>query len=91
MDQQQYKWKFDRTISLTHLLTTASAIAAALFFAANINTRVTVLEQAIAQTVIVQHATDARQDAVTQELRAQMREDYKSINGKLDRLIERGK
>lgn len=85
------KWKFDRTISVTHLFTTMSAISAALFFAANINTRVTVLEQAIAQHVVAQHAVDARQDRNMQELQNQLRDDYRQINAKLDRVIERVK
>lgn len=89
MDNQ--KWKFDRTISVTHLFTTLSAISAALFFAANINTRVTLLEQTVTQIVVAQNATDARQDAVLQELRVQTRDDYKAINAKLDRIMERAR
>lgn len=71
-------WHLDKTISISHILTTASAIGAALIFASKLDTRVSLLEQA-----------SALQQKDASEFKSVVREDLKNINGKLDRLIER--
>lgn len=78
-EKDKQPWHLDRTISISHILTTVSAIGAALIFASKLDTRVSLLEQASAQ-----------QQRDISDFKSVVREDLKSINGKLDRLIERG-
>ena len=78
--KEKQPWHLDRTVSLSHIITTASAIGAALMFASKLDTRVSLLEQASTQ-----------QQKEVSDLKVVMREDLKNINGKLDRLIERGR
>jgi hypothetical protein len=79
-NKDKQPWHLDRTVSLSHIITTASAIGAALVFASKLDTRVSLLEQSSAQ-----------QQRETADFKTVVREDLKNINGKLDRLIERGK
>ena len=71
-------WRLDRRVSITHILTTLSAIAIALTFAAEISKRVALLEQG--QTM---------QDRETTEFKAQVRDSLQAISNKLDRLIDK--
>lgn len=84
------KWHLDKKISITHMIATISAVGSIIVFGSNLNTRLTIVEQALATALATQRATDARQDANNQELRREMLDNYKAINDKLDRLIERG-
>lgn len=83
------RWQLDKRISITHMFATASAIAALIGFGANLNTRLTLIEQYITQSNSEQVRIDARQDAARDDLRRETRENYKAISDKLDRLIER--
>lgn len=82
-------WQFDKTISVTHMLTTASAIAALIGFGMNLDNRLSLIEQAMANALVSQRVIDERQDAAVVEIRRQIREDLRVIDGKLDRIIER--
>ena len=77
-DKDKQPWHLDRNISISHILTTVSAIGAALIFASKLDTRVSLLEQASMQ-----------QQRDSADFKSVVREDLKNINGKLDRLIER--
>lgn len=87
--REESKWQFDKTISVNSLFTTIAAVAALVVFGANVNTRLFLLEGAVAVAVKQAAENDARQDRATAELARQTREDYRTINDKLDRLIER--
>lgn len=87
--QQKSGWQFDKTISITHMITTASAIAALVGFGMNLNNRLSLIEQAMSNINIQQKLTDERQDTTVTELRRQTREDMRNINDKLDRILER--
>lgn len=82
-------WQFDKKISITHMIATVSAITALIGFGYNLNTRLSLMEQAMTASAVNQRVTDERQDIQMAELRRQTREDYKAISDKLDRLIER--
>ncbi len=74
-------------MSLTHLFSTFTAIAALVVLGSKFDTRVTLLEQQVA----AQHAVDSRQDKDVDDFKRLVREDYRAIDDKLQRLIERAK
>lgn len=78
-DQEKRPWHLDRTVSLSHIITTVSAIGAALIFASKLDTRVSLLEQSSAQ-----------QQREVSDFKLAVRQDLRDISTKLDRLIERG-
>ena len=82
--RQPGEWHLDKTVSLTHIFSTVSAIVALVIIASQFNTRLALVELAL----VNQHATNASQERVTQEFRLEMRDVLKSTNDKLDRLIE---
>ena len=81
------QWHLDKTVSITHIFSTVAAIATLVVLGARFDTRLSLVEQA----VIVQHASEIRQDQEMAESRRELRESIKAINEKLDRLIERGR
>lgn len=78
--KEKSQWHLDKTFSISHIITTASAIGAAFIFASKLDTRVTLLEQ-----------SDATRQREVSEVKAAFREELRDINAKLDRLIERSK
>lgn len=77
-------WHMDRSISITHIVTTVTISASVMIWAMKMDTRVSVLEmQAIHQT-----ETDHRQDKDVQDRMQLVRDDLRDINHKLDRLVE---
>jgi hypothetical protein len=96
MDRRQ--WHLDKSISLSHILTTGAIIVSALAFAFNIQGQIAVLQanmatqtQAMTQIIDTQRRTDARQDAELDTIKRQAREDYNALGAKMDRLIEYNK
>lgn len=87
MEQQKahFGWTLKKEIQLTHIFSTISLVAAAVFYVNAIERRIVIVEQQIAQ----QKERDAQQDtrAVAQDAAIQGRLDR--IESKLDRLIER--
>ena len=83
------KWQIDRSISITHIITTISAIAAVVIFGSNLQTHQEVTAAALASAVISQRSVDQKQDDETATLRKATREDLQKINDKLDTLILR--
>lgn len=81
------QWHLDKTVSITHLFSTVAAIAALVVLGSKFDTRVTVLEQ----TNSMQHAVDMRQDKDVDDFKHTVREDYRAIDDKLQRLIEKSK
>jgi hypothetical protein len=86
-ERDHSQWHLEKSVSITHLFSTIAAIATLVVLGSRFDTRVTLLEQAS----IAQHATDARQDKDTDDFKRTVREDYRAIDDKLQRLIERVK
>lgn len=77
--------KFDATINLGHILTFIGFIVTGFSAYTSLNNRVVTLEDA----KTMQNTIDHRQDAAIETSAKIQREDFKEINAKLDRLIER--
>lgn len=84
-DRKRPEWHLDKTVSVTHIFSTIAALTAMVVLGSQFNTRLTLVEQA----VVVQHATETRQDADVAEFKREIRETMKNVSDKLDRLIER--
>ena len=77
--------RFDGTINLGHILTFAGFLGSAAVAYTTMDKRVVVLEQA----AVYQQVIDKRQDEDRAALKIQVREDYKDISNKLDRVLDR--
>lgn len=79
-------WRVKREVSLGDIVAIVLAFAAATVAWANLNTRVSLLEQA----TITQKSNDERQDAEAIRYQQRIGEELEKLNRKLDRLLERG-
>lgn len=79
-------WHLDKSVSVGHLLTTITLAGAVFLWAMKMETRISLLEQSAVRQVEV----DQRQDKEADSRSISMRDDLRSINAKLDRIIERG-
>ena len=87
-DRREHKhWHLEKSVSISHLISTILIIISVITFASKMDTRVTVLEQ----IVTVQHTIDDKQDQERIRIADELKENLRNINNKLDRLIERGK
>lgn len=77
--------RFDGTVNLGHILTFAGVIASGAVAWSTMDKRVVILEEARTYQVVV----DRKQDEERAGLKMQMREDYKDISNKLDRVLDR--
>jgi len=84
-DDKPMKWRVDRSINLTHLLSTLSLALAVVLYATNMDKRVSILEAHAATATGAQKETDRKQDDTV----TGVRDDLKEIGRKLDRLLER--
>lgn len=82
-------WKFDRTVTISLIISGMVTTMTIVWFLVNQDKRTTVVESSVAQHILAQREVDARQDAERTEIRKQQREDYKEINNKLDKIMER--
>lgn len=92
---QRENWHLDKSVSISHLLTTAAMAMTLVGGWVAISERVARLEtefsQISGQIVSLlerQSARDARQDGELLEIRREVSQDLRDINAKLDRLIE---
>ena len=85
-------WHIDKTVNVSHILTTVAAIAAAATMFSRQDTRLTVVEvQQIAQ-VAAQQARDVGQDARSNELKAEVNKRLDDIASDVKQLlIQRGR
>jgi len=83
------KWSFDKSVSVSNLLTTMGMVAGAIAAYYSLSERVTLIEREILSLVHYQLEIDEAQDESLQRFRETVREDTKSIQDKLDMLIER--
>lgn len=79
-------WHLKKEIQVSHLITTAGMVLAAVLYAAKIEQRVALLESSMVQ----QHERDDRQDKASAESITLLRAHLERIEAKLDRLVERG-
>lgn len=77
--------RFDGTINLGHILTFAGVIASGAVAWSTMDKRVVVLEEARTYQAVI----DKKQDEERAGIKIQMREDYKDISNKLDRVLDR--
>lgn len=85
----------DKTINISHMLTTVAMVIGAFLAFFNMSERLAVLENhfeeinnRVVQLLQAQQRVDISQDSSLIQFRTEMREDSRQINAKLDRLIE---
>jgi hypothetical protein len=76
--------RFDGTINLGHILTFLGMLISGFVAWSAMDKRVVVLEEAR----VYQKAVDMRQDEERGQIKQQVREDYKDISNKLDRVLD---
>ena len=84
-------WHLEKSVSLTHILSTAGLLMAMVGGYANMTSRMAVIEsqqaqfnRQVVQILEAQSRIDARQDAEIGDLKRIIREDYREILTKLD-------
>lgn len=82
------RWHLEKTISISHIITTMGIIAAALSAYYSLGNRVTVIEERILSLLENQSRIDSAQDASLSQFREQMRDSTVEINSKLDLVIQ---
>lgn len=89
------QWHLDKSVSISHILTTAVLIMGALKFSFDMEKRIALLEAnattqtaALTQLLDNQRRNDARQDAEIDAIKRQAREDYMDLGKKMERLID---
>jgi precorrin-2 methylase len=87
-------WQLDKTISVTHIITTVSAIAAMVVFGMNLSTKQELTAQAVSEERIsrqtmstAQAAINMKQDQEMNELRTTTRDGIEKLNDKMDKLL----
>ena len=81
------QWHLDKSVSVTHIISTL-AIAGALFaWASNMDNRVSLNEQ----KTNIDGTRISQLEAAANNLRLEIKSDLNDVNRKLDRLIEQGK
>lgn len=88
-------WHLDKSVSISHILTTVVLLLGALKFSFDMEKRIALLEananvqtSALTQLLDNQRRTDARQDADLDSIKRQAREDYMDLGKKMERLID---
>lgn len=85
---ERNRWHLEKTISISHIITTMGIIAAALSAYYSLGNRVTVIEERILSLLENQSRIDNAQDASLSQFRDQMRDSTVEINSKLDLVIQ---
>lgn len=78
-------WRLDRTVGITHLITTFTIAAGVLAWANTIDKRITLVEAEMQH----QRATDERQDAVMRESIAMIRDTLREMKETMNRIDDR--
>ena len=84
MEYDRRHWHISKSISVGHILTTLTALLAAFWFFAQQDTRISNLELNYAHLKASRAEDQTRTDRKFEELKT----DLRTINAKLDRLIE---
>ena len=80
-------WHLEKTVSISHIVATVTAIVAIVTAWGNLNTRLSLLEQSITAYA----AAEIKRDTEGKEFKIEIRAAVNRINDKLDRLIEGGR
>lgn len=82
------RWHLEKTISISHIITTIGLIAAALSAYYSLSGRVVIVEERILSLLENQARIDQAQDENLQNFRGQMRDSTMEINNKLDLVLQ---
>ena len=82
------QWHLEKTISISHIITTIGLIAAALSAYYSLSGRVVIVEERILSLLENQARIDQAQDENLQNFRGQMRDSTIEINNKLDLVLQ---
>lgn len=82
-------WHLKRELQLGHIISTLALAASAAVYIVKMDQRLAVIETSVAASMTAQAQRDARQDEAATRADTLIRDQLKSIDGKLDRLIER--
>lgn len=82
------RWHLEKTISISHIMTTIGLIAAALSAYYSLGSRVTLTEDRLMILLENQARVDDAQDESLEHFRAQMRDSTIEINNKLDMVLQ---
>ena len=82
------RWHLEKTISISHIITTIGLIAAALSAYYSLSGRVVIVEERILSLLENQARIDQAQDENLQNFRGQMRDSTIEINNKLDLVLQ---
>lgn len=82
---EQTHWHLKKEIQLGHVISTIIFAASGLFYVTKMDQRIAVIES----QMVSQKDRDMMQDRQHSEALALIREQMKSMDGKLDRLVER--
>ena len=79
-------WIFKKEINITHIIATVSLVISALVFGTSMDKRIEL------NSTNIQHLSNsqARMEQRHKEFRSEMKNDFKGVHAKLDRLLERG-
>lgn len=83
--RKKQNWHLEKTVSISHILTTIAALSTVLVMGSKFDTRLSLVEQLVSS----QRSVDSRQDSEASASREIVRQQLRDINAKLDRLIER--
>ncbi|MDE1463359.1 hypothetical protein [Spartinivicinus poritis] len=77
-------WHLDRTVSITHIISTIAVVVSLFAWGGSIDKRIDQNAQTIKHLTELQQ----RQENRINEVKSEIRSDLKIINGKLDRMME---
>lgn len=83
----QETWHLDKTINISHILTTVTIAVSVFVWASSLEKRIETTSQSV--RFISERQKDDKDEV--RVLRSEIRQDLNQINDKLDRLIESGK
>ena len=84
-EHERRNWHLEKTVSVSHLISTAAAIVALVTLGGQFNTRISLVEQSL----VAQRLIDSKQDADVEEFKKELKQSVRDINTKLDHLLER--
>lgn len=81
---QQTEWIFKKEINISHIFATLSMVISAFVFGSSMDKRIEL------NSTNIQHLSknQAKMEQQYKEFRIEMKNDFKSVNNKLDRLLE---
>lgn len=90
VSSQPERWHLSKGVPITLIVALLMQGGSTLWFISKLDSRVALLETTQVDHAVTQRDRDDRQDAANLEAVRLLREQLTAMNGKLDRLIERG-